>query len=318
MQLIYRGEIPELQGTKWDVPSTIPMAGRAAWIESQHREALAREAAAAAKAEADAEAAAREAELLGARIEAARSGEAFRDDLQALSAEIEGVKQQLETPDAEAVMAMNASTMVAFNTAKDVLDRVEVAIAQAESLQLTADEYLKQAEEHKAAALQVLRNQQQMVNGSFEGYSIALEQLQEQTNEVTLEVGQLLSEASAARDDIAEARAVTENLQAQIDALLRQVLDQWKQGIEDQLWGAVNLTLKAVGLRAEEARLTANAAGIDPASDVILTREQLIDAVASLLQSEGVQVAAQRALDKPDAQRNYLQGEAMTQREGLG
>ena len=60
-KVTYRGEIDELKGTSWEVPDSIPLEGRKAWIESQHREAQLQSAA-------EAERQQRERELLNARI----------------------------------------------------------------------------------------------------------------------------------------------------------------------------------------------------------------------------------------------------------
>ena len=65
-QITYRGPVETLQGTSWQVPDSVLQAGQgAAWVESQHRQQLAEEA---AKQEADQ----RQQELLAARIEAQR------------------------------------------------------------------------------------------------------------------------------------------------------------------------------------------------------------------------------------------------------
>jgi hypothetical protein len=62
----YRGEVEELKGLSFDVPDSVLAAKQAgSWIESQHRERLARE-------EADAEAERRQQELLAARLEKQR------------------------------------------------------------------------------------------------------------------------------------------------------------------------------------------------------------------------------------------------------
>jgi hypothetical protein len=65
-QVTYRGKVEELLGTTWDVPASVVAAKQAAsWIESQHREQLARDAA-------EAEAERRQQELLAARLEEQR------------------------------------------------------------------------------------------------------------------------------------------------------------------------------------------------------------------------------------------------------
>ena len=66
MAVTYRGPVEELQGTEWTVPDAVLAAGQGRqWIESQHRQALAEEA---ARVEAEQ----RQRELLAARLEQQR------------------------------------------------------------------------------------------------------------------------------------------------------------------------------------------------------------------------------------------------------
>jgi len=66
MAVTYRGPVEELQGSSWNVPDAVLNAGQAArWIESQHRQAQAEEA---ARVEAER----RQQELLSARLEQQR------------------------------------------------------------------------------------------------------------------------------------------------------------------------------------------------------------------------------------------------------
>jgi hypothetical protein len=74
MAVTYRGPVEELQGTEWSVPDAVLKAGQAAkWIESQHRQAVAEEA---ARAEADQ----RQRELLAARLEQQRQAAAAEQE----------------------------------------------------------------------------------------------------------------------------------------------------------------------------------------------------------------------------------------------
>ena len=66
MAVTYRGPVKELQGTEWAVPEAVIRSGQGAkWIESQHRQSQAEEA---ARAEAEQ----RQRELLAARLEQQR------------------------------------------------------------------------------------------------------------------------------------------------------------------------------------------------------------------------------------------------------
>ena len=103
---IYRGSVEELVGTSWNVPETVMQSGQAAkWIESQHRQAVAEEA---AKAEAET----RQQELLAARLEAQRrQAEAERVEVERVQTRSEleaGLKDELSEL-SQSVMAAGAA-----------------------------------------------------------------------------------------------------------------------------------------------------------------------------------------------------------------
>ena len=270
-KVTYRGDVSELKGSRWDVPAGVPGSQMAAWIESQHREAQAREAAALAKAEADAEAAAREAELLAARIEVAKSGEEFRSDLESLRVEITDVREQLQTPDAEALMAMNASVMSAFTTARDVLERVDEAIARADALQLTAQDLMAEAEAQKQASVDVLRNQQELLNGSFESYRDALAVLEEQANATEVKVGKLNTLASESAEVVTAAANIRESA---VD-IARQEARAEMEKTRQEFLALMSLALEAMGVDERTLALQLNSDEADPNRGIFLTSEYL-------------------------------------------
>ena len=271
MQVVYRGDVTELRGTRWDVPAGVPSSSMASWIESQHREQQAREAAATAKAEADAEAQARESELLAARVEAARTGEAFRTELNELRERIETVRGELETPDAESLMAMNASVMTAFRTAREVLEQVDEAIAKAETLTVSADAMLAEAEAQKQASISVLRTQQDAINGSFETYRVALADLQQQTNDASTAVGRLNAEAQDNRELIRTAGEITETAIDIAGLEAKKAVDE----AMDETLALLSVAMEAMGITEESLALQMNADQIQPDRGVFLTREFL-------------------------------------------
>ena len=269
--MTYRGEVTELQGKQFDVPAGVPISQAAAWIESQQREQLAREAAAAAKAEADREAQVREAELLAARIEAAKSGEEFRSDLSNLQAQITEVREQLEAPDVEGVLAMHASTMTAFATAREVLQSVDEAIVKAETLQTTAAELLAEAEAARAASIQIAKNEQELINGAFSTYGLALEDLQQQVNDASTRVGELNAEATENRDLIRTASQITETA---IDIAGQEAKKAVNEGMDEML-ALLSLALEVMGIDETQLNLQLSSDELQPNSGVYLTREYL-------------------------------------------
>ena len=274
MQVVtYRGEIEELRGTSWEIPETVPLNGRKAWIESHHREQKAREAAANARAKADAEAQAREAELLASRVEAAKSGEAFRSDLNDLRERIDGMQEQLDspTPEAEGLVTMHTSVIAAFTTAKQVLEQVEEAVARADELTSKANALLSDAEDQKQASITLLRNQQDMVNGSFETYRRALATLQEETNQASRSVGALNTAAQDNRELIATAANISEEA---VNIAGLEAKKAVEEGMTEML-AVLSLALEAMGIDEKSLALQLNTDSVDPNRGIFLTREYL-------------------------------------------
>ena len=103
MAVTYRGPVKELQGTDWDVPETVIRSGQGAkWIESQHRQAVAEEA---AKAEADQ----RQRELLAARLEQQRQ----QAEAERVEVERAQTRSELETGLKDELSELSQSVMAA-------------------------------------------------------------------------------------------------------------------------------------------------------------------------------------------------------------
>ena len=117
IQLTYRGEIPEIQGQRFQVPSSIPMESRAAWIESTWREQQAREAA-------DQECQEREQHLLQERIEATRQENLIgnlKAELNQMADRIEELNSRIaEEPDTEAMLRWNAASSQIYARSLDL------------------------------------------------------------------------------------------------------------------------------------------------------------------------------------------------------
>ena len=120
-KVIYRGEIDELKGTSWEVPDSIPLEGRKAWIESQHREAQLQSAA-------EAERQQRERELLNARIQQQQT----QDSIGQLQADVEQVNAGLAelserfgtSPDVTAMTEWNAASSAIYARSMQLSEEV--------------------------------------------------------------------------------------------------------------------------------------------------------------------------------------------------
>jgi hypothetical protein len=128
----YRGQVEELQGTSWDVPTSVLQAGQAkVWVESQHRQQLAE---AAAQAEADQ----RQQELLAARLEQSRlaAGAQAADPLptrEELSAEFRGQLDELSHSVVAAAAAIAGRGEAEAAARADWETRHETLVSEAEA-----------------------------------------------------------------------------------------------------------------------------------------------------------------------------------------
>lgn len=189
------GPIEALRGTTWDVPRTV--TAKRSWIESQHREAVAREAAAT-------EQALREQAVLADRIEQQRSAdsEALRmaesnaAEAASLRAQVIELQQQLAMPDASRFAEIANGTTVAMGRTFDLQQQVAALSEQVEALSLRtqqmADACAVQADANEA----VLRNHQELSNGSFVTYAEALQRFQGELNDQEVRLGDLATKTA--------------------------------------------------------------------------------------------------------------------------
>ncbi|QNI55178.1 hypothetical protein SynBIOSE41_02687 [Synechococcus sp. BIOS-E4-1] len=270
-KVTYRGEIDELKGTSWEVPDSIPLEGRKAWIESQHREAQLESAA-------EAERQQRERELLNARIQQQQT----QDTIGQLQADVEQVNAGLAelserfgtSPDVTAMTEWNAASSAIY--ARSMLFSEEVAGMQAtvsDLLERTTAmaEAAKTGETLQQQSLALLKNNQEQINGSFETYRRALADLQQQTNDASRSVGALNTAAQDNRELINKAANITEEAINIAGLEAKKAVDE---GMEDLL-SIQSVALEVMGISEQQLALQLNTDEVDPNRGVFLTREYL-------------------------------------------
>lgn len=268
-KVVYRGEIVELQGTSWEVPDSVPMTGRKAWIESQHREAE-------LQAAANAERAQREQEVLAARLEKAKqdaSIEKLTSDIESLSAGLEELGERIVSePDVSAQLQFNAAAADIYARNLSLADEVRVMQdTVADLLERTAAmaEAAKTGEALQQQSLALLKNNQDAINGSFETYRRALADLQDQTNNASRSVGALNTAAQDNRELIKTASEITE---AAVDVARQEAKAAVDEGMDDML-AVLSFTLQALGIDEAQLALQVNTDRIDPHRGIYLTRD---------------------------------------------
>ena len=267
--VIYRGQLSELQGTEWDVPSSIPTAQKAAWIESKHREQQSLDAA-------NAERQQRESDLLSARIRDQQN----QDAMALLEAEVMAVSTGLEdlsdrfgnAPDVQAMTEWNASSSAIYSRSMELADEVKAMQATvSDLLERTAAmaEAAKTGDRLQQEALQLLRNQQLMMNGSFETYRDALFDLETDTRVAQENVGKLNTTASESREVVEQASRIQETA---IDIARQEAKAAVEKGM-DEFLAVLSFTLQALGIDEKHLALQVNTDTIEPNKGVYLSRE---------------------------------------------
>ena len=269
--ITYRGTIEELKGSTWDVPNSVPFDQKAAWIESKHKEQQSLDAA-------NAERPQRESDLLSARIR----DQLNQDAMAQLQAEVSGVAAGLEdlsdrfgtAPDVAAMTEWNAASAAIYDRSMRLSD--EVAAMQAtvsELLERTAAmaEAAKTGDRLQQEALQLLRNQQLMVNGSFETYRNALFDLETDTRVAQENVGRLNTTASESREVVEQASRIQETA---ID-IARQEAKAETEKLTDEFLALIGVAFEAMGITEEQLAIQLNTDELEPNRGVFLTREYL-------------------------------------------
>ena len=267
----YRGKIAEIQGTSWEIPDSVPLNGRLAWIESQHREAQ-------LQAAADAEREQREQEVLAARLEKAKqdsSIDRLNSEIQALATGLEDLEQRIVAePDVSAQLQFNAAAADIYARNLQLADEVQTMQATvADLLERTTAmaEAAKTGEALQQQSLALLKNNKDMINGSFESYSRAIADLQAQTNEASLAVGRLNSEAQDNRELIRTAANISEEAVNIAGLEAKKAVDQGM----DEMLAVLSVALEAMGINEQSLALQLNTDEIDPNRGVFLTREYI-------------------------------------------
>ena len=267
----YRGKIAEIQGTSWEIPDSVPLNGRLAWIESQHREAQ-------LQAAADAEREQREQEVLAARLEKAKqdsSIDRLNSEIQALATGLEDLEQRIVAePDVSAQLQFNAAAADIYARNLQLADEVQTMQATvADLLERTTAmaEATKEGERLQQQSLALLKNNKDMINGSFESYSRAIADLQAQTNEASLAVGRLNSEAQDNRELIRTAANISEEAVNIAGLEAKKAVDQGM----DEMLAVLSVALEAMGINEQSLALQMNTDEIDPNRGVFLTREYI-------------------------------------------
>lgn len=264
----YRGKQTSLNGTTWDVPNDILLNGTATnWIENTAAE--------------------QEKQRLTQQTETTRTRKRRSDEITQLTAlvgELSGrladLEQQLETdPPDMATAALAASQTAAaidrhHRLSQESLalqEEIEEPLLQANKLAAESSDFLSRAAELREQSLQLIRNQQMMINGSFQSFQPVISQLRTDTNSLTTRVGELNAEISASADTVRQATRITD---AAVD-IARQTAASEISAMRTEFYGVVNTLLQAFGLDRSAALQALNQAEVMGSGGVVLTRQEI-------------------------------------------
>lgn len=209
------GAVPELAGSWWDVPATV--VDKAGWVEQTFLENAAAAAAAQAKAE-------REAQVLRDRIDAQREEETAVARLEAELAELRAMVEAQPSPeglmDTTASLA-SASAAIAGTIAQyQELSRQLQDLEAVASTQLTENQQLLEQSEafaveamaQRDAAIEIAKNLQIQLQGTFSSYGAALAKLQAGLNDTDELVAELNASATRHRQTIERAAGIEQEV----------------------------------------------------------------------------------------------------------
>ena len=269
------GPIEELRGQKFDVPVTVSNPG--SWIESQHRELKARELA-------EAERAKREADVLRDRQAAVIAAErqeqernAVTAEIEAVKAELRGLRGELSTPDAERLVQMNAQTVVAMGRTLDATERVDGLLERLETAEARIELLNAEAVEAREVSLQLVRNYQQLLNGVQESNGKLINEYSARYVEAAQEAIQLSERIGANWETVQNAAQINETAIAQATAASKEML----LAQHEEFLAAMNIALGAIGVTQEDLDRELLRQRDDQASKVpLLTTSYLAEMVA--------------------------------------
>jgi hypothetical protein len=174
-EVVYRGSVEEIQGSRWTVPDSVLQAGQGRqWIESQHRQQLAEEA---AKQEAEA----RQRELLAARVEAARlQAEA---DAATPSPSRDQLKQELVNElDALTRSVLTGAAAVESKELR-IVERCDEWEQRHETLLSDAEARISEAEAQVQAAQAITQASSEQVQSELDNHRLELRSLESELRE---------------------------------------------------------------------------------------------------------------------------------------
>ena len=200
----YVGEtVPELTGHWVDVPANIPLPQCTSWIELNHR---AEEA---------------EAEMEGDAAAEADWGdpdgtpEAGPSELDSMREELAQLHARLEQPDtaqfAEAIASTSRAMQSSWDISKDLQDlekRARASTSKNQHLADTAEVFLRETEQERKKITNLTKANQKIMNEAFTSYSNQIKELRKQKAELEYELGELKTEVTNGRKDLAKLRKI--------------------------------------------------------------------------------------------------------------
>lgn len=245
--VIYKGKaFPDRHGEKYSVPVTV--ANKGAWLDSKFREEEARRAAEAEREQRDAEVLRdRQAKVIAAERRQQAQAE-YQSELAAIRSEMQGLKGELSTPDAEHLVAMNSSTVVAMGRTLDAVEKVDNLLERLDATEAKCEMLRVEAEAAREVSLKLLEHQQLIINGTNEHHGQIINDLRAELDEAKQVGIDLSSQINQNWETVQNAAKIRESLKEQVAAQTRELMNDMYEGFLSSL----NLALGALGLTQED------------------------------------------------------------------
>lgn len=269
------GPMEELRGVYADVPSSV--TDKAAWLESQYREEM-------AKALAKKEREARDERVLADRIEQQRRlGEQLPDRVAALEAELAGLKQlQSEIPSTTDLQNIQTG-IIASHTS--LLNGEQFLAASSRELEknastqheqaLAVGETFERAKELQAQTLEVNRNRLELSNQAQEASAKLIRERDERIAKEQEHSRELSNQIAENHQIVHAARQLDQASVEKQKQLFNQAVEQVKAELTDEFVEMMNLLITSLGLTEDTLNLTANSVDMGSKSAVRLSHRQI-------------------------------------------
>jgi hypothetical protein len=291
----YVGEIQELNGEFFEIPSEVDLGSAASYIESEY--AMAKEA----KAAEELDRVARTQVRTNRRKEKDAAVASLQQRLAALESNLKSLQRDqpdlLQLASTSANVASMIDSVHRLEKDAEVLnEQLEANMALVTQLADQSEEFATTAEDEREKTIRLIRANQQVVNQSFTTWTQKIGEFERRLTDMAYDLQQTATATRDAWDAVKTARSITDEAQA----MARQAATEEIAARNEEFLGTIQLILKTLGITRSSALQTLNASKVDDA--VVLTSDEIALAAQIYVEASKQLVETEQALDQASAE----------------